>query len=235
MPLPDTIYCSEQINVPPGLTDILKNFTKAAIRAQPSDLLWWSAEYFRALSTGEPLPGGDRLGTKVSIPRAGLTPALLKTLNKQFSDAPCSKEDLQKSWTDLCLSEEQLGTLLSLGGFSSDIEWLDFFALGCSSLGGTLMASLKSACEILTEDEDGGSATIPFDTFTRLYTYLAKLDGDIPQDQMDNFISTLKKKADLQQGMIKPNDFINLEHTDLIATDEPNRTEGVKADEEQGS
>ncbi|KAM8881155.1 ropporin-1-like protein isoform 1-T1 [Synchiropus picturatus] len=212
MPLPDTIYCSEQINVPPGLTDILKNFTKAAIRAQPSDLLWWSAEYFRALSTGEPLPGSDRLGAKVNIPRAGLTPALLKTLNKQFSEGQkCSIEDLQKSWTDLCLSEDQLRTLLSLGSFSSDIEWLDFFALGCSSLGGTLMASLKSACEILTEDEDDGSATIPFATFTRMYTYLAKLDGDIPQDQMDSFIACLKKKADLQQGMIKPDDFINLE------------------------
>lgn len=43
MPLPDTIYCAQQINIPPELLDILKNFTKAAIRTQPKDLLVWSA------------------------------------------------------------------------------------------------------------------------------------------------------------------------------------------------
>lgn len=44
MPLPDTIYCSQQITIPPQLPDILKNFAKAAIRTQPKDLLLWSAE-----------------------------------------------------------------------------------------------------------------------------------------------------------------------------------------------
>lgn len=43
MPLPDTMYCAQQINIPPQLPDILKNFTKAAIRTQPKDLLLWSA------------------------------------------------------------------------------------------------------------------------------------------------------------------------------------------------
>jgi hypothetical protein len=42
-------YCSEQIAIPPELPDILKQFTKAAIRTNPSDLLGWSAEYFKFL------------------------------------------------------------------------------------------------------------------------------------------------------------------------------------------
>lgn len=42
MPLPDTIYCAQQIHIPPQLPDILKNFTKAAIRTQPKDVLQWS-------------------------------------------------------------------------------------------------------------------------------------------------------------------------------------------------
>lgn len=42
MPLPDTFYCAQQINIPPELPDILKDFTKAAIRTQPKDLLQWS-------------------------------------------------------------------------------------------------------------------------------------------------------------------------------------------------
>ena len=37
-------YCSEQIEIPPELPDILKQFTKAAIRTQPNDLLEWSSK-----------------------------------------------------------------------------------------------------------------------------------------------------------------------------------------------
>lgn len=42
MPLPDTIYCAQQIHIPPQLADILKSFTKAAIRTQPTDVLQWA-------------------------------------------------------------------------------------------------------------------------------------------------------------------------------------------------
>ncbi len=37
-------YCHEQIEIPPVLPDILKQFTKAAIRTQPKDPLAWSYE-----------------------------------------------------------------------------------------------------------------------------------------------------------------------------------------------
>jgi len=44
MPHPDEpYYCSQQISIPPELPDILKQFTKAAIRTQPKDVLAWSA------------------------------------------------------------------------------------------------------------------------------------------------------------------------------------------------
>lgn len=59
----------------------------------------------------------------------------------------------------------------------------------------SLMSSLKHACEILTEDEEGGAARIPFTTFVKLYTYLAHLDGDIPQDDMDKFLSSLQERV----------------------------------------
>ena len=41
--LEEPYYCSEQINIPPELPDILKQFTKSAIRTQPKDVLAWSA------------------------------------------------------------------------------------------------------------------------------------------------------------------------------------------------
>lgn len=40
----DPYYCHEQIEIPPPLPDILKMFTKAAIRTQPKDPLAWSYE-----------------------------------------------------------------------------------------------------------------------------------------------------------------------------------------------
>ncbi|XP_035855690.1 ropporin-1-like protein isoform X4 [Sander lucioperca] len=210
MPLPDTMYCAQQINIPPQLPDILKNFTKAAIRTQPKDLLLWSAAYFSALSKGECLPVKDRLEMNVATQKTdtGLSPGLLKILHKQLSPSQtCSKEELQKKWKGLCLPMDQLETLLSLGSFGSDVNWMDFFALGCSALGGTLVSSLKFACEILTEDDEGGAARIPFSTFGQLYTYLAHLDGDMPQDHIDNFLRSLQAQAEKQNDTIQVSNF----------------------------
>lgn len=43
-------YTSEQIPIPPELPDILLQFSKAAIRTQPSDVLAWSAAYVTFIS-----------------------------------------------------------------------------------------------------------------------------------------------------------------------------------------
>uniref|UniRef100_A0A3P8RM22 Ropporin-1-like protein n=1 Tax=Amphiprion percula TaxID=161767 RepID=A0A3P8RM22_AMPPE len=206
MVVPETFYCAQQINIPPQLPDILKNFTKAAIRTQPKDVLLWSVAYFNALSKGECLPVKDRLEMNVATQKTdtGLTPGLLKTLHKQKI---CSKEELVEKWKGLCLPMDQLKTLLSLGSFGSDIDWMEFFALGCSALAGNLMGTLKFACEILTEDEEGSAARIPFVTFTKLYTYLAQVEGDMSQDHIDNFLRSLQPQVNKQNGMIQVSNF----------------------------
>ncbi|XP_028289391.1 ropporin-1-like protein [Parambassis ranga] len=224
MPPPDTLYCSQQINIPPELPDILKNFTKAAIRTQPKDVLQWCAAYFHALAEGECLPVKDRLEMNVATQKTdtGLTPLLLKTLHKQLSHKKtCTKDELQKKWKGLCLPVDQLDTLLSLDSFGTDINWMEFFALGCSALGGTLVSALKFACEILTQDEEGGAARIPFGIFVQLYTYLAHLDGDIPQDHIDEFLNSLQPQVKLQHGMIKPLDFIHRDDMNSATSDSP--------------
>lgn len=38
-----------------------------------------------------------------------------------------------------------------------------------------IINALRYACEILAENEGGGAATMPFDLFAGLYTYLAHL------------------------------------------------------------
>ena len=47
---PNRIYCAEQIVPHPELHGILKDFTKAAIRAKPEDLVKWSLNYFKKKS-----------------------------------------------------------------------------------------------------------------------------------------------------------------------------------------
>ncbi|XP_067385526.1 ropporin-1-like protein isoform X3 [Emydura macquarii macquarii] len=139
MPLPDTMFCAQQINIPPELPDILKQFTKAAIRTQPHDVLQWSAGYFSALSKGEPLPVKDRIEMPVATQKTdtGLTPGLLKVLHKQLSPkGRVSMIELEKKWKHLCLPVEQLRALLQLDNFGEEVEWLKVLALGCSILGG---------------------------------------------------------------------------------------------------
>ena len=43
------IFCAEQIEVPETLTDNLKNYSKAVIRANPENIISFSRKYFEDL------------------------------------------------------------------------------------------------------------------------------------------------------------------------------------------
>ncbi len=43
------IYCAEQIVVPEQLPNILKHYSKAVIKENPTNIIEFSAKYFRAL------------------------------------------------------------------------------------------------------------------------------------------------------------------------------------------
>uniref|UniRef100_A0A6I8NJB4 Ropporin-1-like protein n=1 Tax=Ornithorhynchus anatinus TaxID=9258 RepID=A0A6I8NJB4_ORNAN len=198
MPLPDTMFCAQQINIPPELPDILKQFTKAAIRTQPTDVLQWSAGYFSALSKGHPLPVKDRMEMPVATQKTdtGLTQGLLKVLHKQLSSkGEVEIPELEKKWKNLCLPTEKLRFILQLGDFKTKVEWMKFLALGCSALGGTINSALKHACEILTTDPEGGPARIPFETFSFIYKYLAQLDGEMCPADIESFLNSLKEQV----------------------------------------
>lgn len=52
--------------------------------------------------------------------------------------------------------------------------------------------AMKTVCEILTADPEGGPARIPFQLFKDIYTYLAQIDGEISQQQINDVFSFLK-------------------------------------------
>ncbi|XP_010115735.1 PREDICTED: ropporin-1-like protein [Chlamydotis macqueenii] len=211
MPLPETMFCAQQIKIPPELPDILKQFTKAAIRTQPRDVLRWAAAYFSALSKGEPLPVKERIEMPLATENtdAGLTIGLLKVLHKQLSPkGMVNVAELKEKWEHFCLPEEQLKAILQLDDFGEEVEWMKVLALGCSMLSGSLLSSMKHACEILTSDPEGGAARIPFETFSFLYSYLAGIDGEIPEEKMEAFLQKIKEEADQQDGMVLLRNFL---------------------------
>lgn len=206
------MYCSQQINIPPDLPDILKQFTKAAIRTQPNDVLQWSLAYFRALAKGETPPVKERLEMPIATQKTdtGLTPGILSVLHRQLGPRKLVKlSDLEQKWKDNCLPNERLYSLLQLGSFGDDIEWLKFFALACSALAGNITSAMKVICEILTRDPEGGAARVPFDLFKELYTYLAQIDGEISEEQIESVFTYLQYHVDKQSGVVQPRNFLN--------------------------
>ncbi|NXU87620.1 ROP1L protein, partial [Xiphorhynchus elegans] len=66
----------------------------------------------------------------------------------------------------------------------------------------SLLSSMKHASEILTSEPEGGAAPIPFETFSFLYSYLASIDGEVPEDETEAFLQKMKEEADKQDGMV---------------------------------
>ncbi|XP_077143656.1 ropporin-1-like protein isoform X2 [Ranitomeya variabilis] len=185
MPLPEPMFCAQQIHIPPELPDLLKQFTKAAIRTQPHDVLQWSAAYFHSLARGEPLPVKDRVELPVATQRndSGLTVGLLRVLHRQLSGRVLvPAEELEQRWRAVCLPPAQLLGLLELDPPGTQVEWLKFLALACSALGGSITTALN---------------------------YLAQIDGDIADSTIGEVLSALQDEAGKQGGMIQPRNFLS--------------------------
>lgn len=56
----------------------------------------------------------------------------------------------------------------------------------------SLTDAMKTVCEILTADPDGGPARIPFPLFQDLYKYLAQIDGEISEQHITTVINYLQ-------------------------------------------
>ncbi|OON14724.1 Ropporin-1-like family protein [Opisthorchis viverrini] len=209
----DPYYCHEQIPIPPALPDILKQFTKAAIRTQPKDVLKWSYAYFRALANSEPPPVKDRLEVPISTQKTdtGLTPGLLRVLNNQLAVLKTIPVTLiEEKWKDLSLPIDRFQELCRIGNFVGTCEWRHFLAIAASDLCATLEETLKLICELLTSDPEGGPARISFETWLDFYRYLGKLD-EISDAHINHVMTYLTFDIASQEGMIMPRNFMHPE------------------------
>lgn len=203
MPLEETIYSASQINIPAELPDLLKQFTKAAIRTQPTDILQWSAAYFSSLANGEPLPVKRRLEPFVGD---GLTVGNLEVLVQQHKEADKSvtKASIEAKWADLGLPKAQLTDILTAGKFEDSFNFDFFTGVACLHLGGSQISeALKLLCQLLTEDLPGYAERVEFNRFTKIYKFLANLGG-VPNAQVELAIQYLQAESEKQGGMIMP-------------------------------
>uniref|UniRef100_UPI00358EA8D0 ropporin-1-like protein n=1 Tax=Myxine glutinosa TaxID=7769 RepID=UPI00358EA8D0 len=206
MPLQETIFCSQQIHIPSELPDMLKKFTKAAIRTQPLNLLDWATSYFQALATGQPLPVKDCFEMPVAghAENFGLTPGLLKILHKQLGyKGLVDWTELMTRWQDLGLLSEHLDSMKELGDFDEKFKWLQFFVLGCSALSENLEQAMQLACKVLSTDPEGGQARIPFSAFSEMFLFLCRVDGEISTQDMTKVLTTLESEKVGTDGTIK--------------------------------
>jgi len=207
----EPMYCSQQINIPPELPNILKQFTKAAIRTQPSDLLQWAAAYFEALSKGEKPPVKERLDFQMGqVKDKTLTKESVAVLHRQLGDKPIVEySKVQDKWHALCLSSDELNDIMKLGSFAEEFEWLKFLALACSHISSNIATALEALCDIVTKDLEGGQSRVEFETFRYLYKYLAIIDGDIPLNHVNDVLEHLTYDVERQSGMIGPRNFMS--------------------------
>ncbi|XP_035774096.1 uncharacterized protein LOC118456989 isoform X2 [Anopheles albimanus] len=148
------IYCPEQIVIPENFHLTLKQYAKAVIRTQPFDLLRWSAAYFRCLALSVPPPVKTRYEP---VARHGaFTAGALRVL----------------------IDQEDLLNVLSLVRMLnwSQLHWLKIVGVFIGLLCKKLSSTAEMICEMLTEDPDGGAASVPFWMFRECFVAVADLD-----------------------------------------------------------
>ncbi|XP_011495373.1 PREDICTED: uncharacterized protein LOC105360227 [Ceratosolen solmsi marchali] len=181
MPLLETDYCVEQINVPAKLPTILKQFCKSAIRTQPYDLLKWSSAYFHALADGEEPPTKLRLEYPPASSAHGLTLGFLKVLLRQLGvdyNKIVRLETILTRWEHLCLDKRDFDMILRIGRFHNKCQIKKFMVIAVGLLTRCITETMIMVCELFTFEPEGGSAMIPYSLFMDTYRYIADLRCD---------------------------------------------------------
>ncbi|KAL0602386.1 Ropporin-1 [Plecturocebus cupreus] len=185
---------------------MLRKFARAAILAQPQDLLQFGVDYFEAVCRGQSSPVREQAERGGLCNCAELTPERLKTLHSQVAGRLIiSADELAQMWQALNLPTDLFNSVMSVGRFTEEIEWLKFLALASRALGVTITKTLKIVCEVLSSDH--GPPQVPFSTFQFLYTYIAAVDREISASHVSRMLSYIEQEIIGPDGIITVNDF----------------------------
>lgn len=121
------LYSVEQVPIPPELPEILKQYSKAVIRAQPNDVLGFSVLYFGKLASSN---------SKLVLDESKLHD-LVKFLARGPAELPVAK--LYEIWGNRGLDKELLQSILRYGNV------LEPFHVCCVILDGEVRVALLYA------------------------------------------------------------------------------------------
>ncbi|GBF88411.1 hypothetical protein Rsub_01123 [Raphidocelis subcapitata] len=171
----EPIYCAEQIVVPAGLDEVLKNFTKEAVRRQPQDLLAFAAKYFadaaalqRSISAVE-APTQQQLSAAFSSMRA--TPAV-----------PLA--DVEAACVAAGINAATLAHVVKAGNVNTarEVSVLEVLLLLLTMRCGSLGAVLRGAFDVFGEPaagEGGGEPRLEVPTLLQLLGFLGARDPEV--------------------------------------------------------
>ncbi|NXE54711.1 ROP1 protein, partial [Casuarius casuarius] len=171
-------------------------------------LFIFSSSYFTAVAQGDipPVKHGQERGPWSKW--KDLTPELLKKLHQRVGGRLIiSAHELAHLWKSLNLPKDLFASIINLGCFTEEIEWLKFLALSCRPIGVIIAETLKIICEVLSGDHDDGPPRIPFSTFQFLYTYIAERDGEISASHVSRMLNYIEQEIIGPDGLIKVSDF----------------------------
>ncbi|KAK7077546.1 Ropporin-1-like protein [Halocaridina rubra] len=195
-----------EARVPAALPMILKNYTKAAIRTQPKDLLIWSAAYFKAMTNGTVPPVKERLEFPVPESSTGISPGVLRVLHHQLNSGESVKwEDLQEACEGMGVASETAQEAWQKAGGTEggQVEWNGILThLAGLSTNSTLEA-LQMIMTTITDDPISHkvSSAMILEHYDRLQT-----EGTSPSPNYTEAVDYLNDIANYQEGFLVPSD-----------------------------
>eukprot|EP00093_Oithona_nana_P012990 12990.XXX_424267_423316_1 [CDS] Oithona nana genome sequencing. len=206
------LYPSHPIQIPDELPKILKNYTKAAIRTQPTDLLLWSASYFRCLSNGEVPPVKERLEYPLPETWHGLTPGLVRVLHKQLGNrgqTTVKLQTLQKKWRGLSLEAEELEKMIKEGKFlgQNEIDWKKCLALICLGVGrNDVEMAMKIVSEACSDTSKGEGCSMNAQEFIEMFKLVSEKKG-MEAEKIREIADYLDTAGSRQDGILSHENF----------------------------
>lgn len=203
------MYSASQIVIPPELPEVLKQFTKAAIKTQPDDLHKWAAEYFEALAKNSAPPASSRVAVQsdaateekssASEPEgdSSFSIALLKQLKDSLTTDTISRQSLLSAADSLKYPQQYILDAMAVAEFEDDIPVAELLALQAAELQPGLKDTLMTLASVYGSD----TSRLPLAVFTDALTFLAKLD-DVPEASVAALLQTVQGQDDVNVSAV---------------------------------
>lgn len=236
----EPLYAGEQIHIPPELPEVLKQFTKAAIKTQPDNTYLWAAQYFEALAGGKQPPVKSRLVLQRTHVTEGAEGEEAEgyddddsegydDLEDDYDDVTIDKLDelaeklrggpgevAESTIVDVCgavgFPQLIVEDVFNVGKFSSDrCNWAHFVTLACASLPDT--GDLLGSMKVAV-GVLGDDGAMSLSAFSESYGVLADLDPHITEEEKAAGLADFVKFAEANDGKVTAAAFGDVEEAD---------------------